>query len=123
MADEPNTVAATSSGLSDDAASGLAYLTFVPAIIFLVVAPFSTNPKVKFHAWQSIFLGVAWVAAWVVLTVLAFLPFVGWILLPIHLLLFLALFIVWLIAIIQAFQGKRFVIPVIGQIAAKQAGA
>jgi uncharacterized membrane protein len=123
MADEPNTVAATSSGLSDDAASGLAYLTFVPAIIFLVVAPFSTNPKVKFHAWQSIFLAVAWFAAWIILMVLAFVPFVGWMLLPIHLLLFLGLFIVWLIAIIQAFQGKRFSIPLIGPIAAKQAGA
>ncbi|MEI9968177.1 MAG: DUF4870 domain-containing protein [Terracidiphilus sp.] len=122
MADEPNTVAA-STGLSDDAASGLAYLTFIPAIIFLVVAPYSTNPKVKFHAWQSIFLAVTWFAAWVVLMVLAFVPFVGWILLPIHLLLFLGLFIVWLIAIIQAFQGKRFSIPVIGSIAAKQAGA
>jgi uncharacterized membrane protein len=123
MADEPNTVAATSSGLSDDAASGLAYLTFVPAIIFLVVAPFSTNPKVKFHAWQSIFLAVAWFAAWIILMVLAFVPFIGWMLLPIHLLLFLGLFIVWLIAIIQAFQGKRFSIPLIGPIAAKQAGA
>jgi uncharacterized membrane protein len=122
MADEPNTVAA-GSGLSDDAASGLAYLTFVPAIIFLVVPPFSTNPKVKFHAWQSIFLAVVWIAAWVVLAVLAFVPFVGWILLPIHLLLFLGLFIVWLIAIIQAFQGKRFSIPIIGALAAKQAGA
>ena len=122
MADEPNTVAA-GTGLSDDAASGLAYLTFVPAIIFLVVAPFSTNPKIKFHAWQSIFLAVAWMVAWIVLAVLAFVPFVGWILLPIHLLLFLGLFIVWLIAIIQAFQGKRFSILIIGAIAAKQAGA
>jgi uncharacterized membrane protein len=122
MADEPNTVAA-GTGLSDDAASGLAYLTFVPAIIFLVVAPFSTNPKIKFHAWQSIFLAVAWMVAWIVLAVLAFVPFVGWILLPIHLLLFLGLFIVWLIAIIQAFQGKRFSIPIIGALAAKQAGA
>jgi uncharacterized membrane protein len=121
MAD-PNATGA-SVGLSDDAASGLAYLTFIPAIIFLVVAPFNTNPKVKFHAWQSIFLAVAWFAAWVILTVLAFVPFVGWMLLPIHLLLFLALFIVWLICIIKAFQGGKFVVPIIGPLAQKQAGA
>ena len=120
MADEPNTVAATSSGLSDDAASGLAYLTFIPAIIFLVVAPYSTNPKVKFHAWQSIFLGCTWIVLWVLNIVLAFIPIIGWILM---LLLALGLFIVWLIAIIQAFQGKRFSIPIIGALAAKQAGA
>jgi uncharacterized membrane protein len=119
---EPNATGGNT-GISDDAASGLAYLTFIPAIIFLVVAPFNTNPKVKFHAWQSIFLTVAWFAAWVILTVLAFVPFVGWILLPIHLLLFLALFIVWLICIIKAFQGGKFVIPIIGPLAQKQAGA
>jgi uncharacterized membrane protein len=119
---EPNATGGNT-GISDDAASGLAYLTFIPAIIFLVVAPFNTNPKVKSHAWQSIFLTVAWFAAWVILTVLAFVPFVGWILLPIHLLLFLALFIVWLICIIKAFQGGKFVIPIIGPLAQKQAGA
>ena len=62
MAD-PNATGANT-GLSDDAASGLAYLTFIPAIIFLVVAPFNTNPKVKFHAWQSIFLTAAWFVVW-----------------------------------------------------------
>jgi uncharacterized membrane protein len=122
MADEPNTTPANS-GLSDDAASGLAYLTFIPAIIFLVVAPYNTNPKVKFHAWQSIFLTIAWIAAWIILTVLAFVPFVGWILLPIHLLLFLGIFILWLICIIKAFQGGKFVVPIIGPLAQKQAGA
>jgi len=122
MSDEPNTTPA-SSGLSDDAACGLAYLTFIPAVIFLVVAPYNTNPKVKFHAWQSIFLTIAWIAAWIILTVLAFVPFVGWILLPIHLLLFLGIFILWLICIIKAFQGGKFVVPIIGPLAEKQAGA
>jgi len=118
MADTNATGATT--GLSDDAASGLAYLTFIPAIIFLVVAPYNTNPKIKFHAWQSIFLSGVWVCVWIVNTILLAIPFIGW---AIALLLGLGLFIVWLISIIQAFQGKRFVIPVIGQLAAKQAGA
>jgi uncharacterized membrane protein len=50
-------------------------------------------------------------------------PFVGWILLPIHLLLFLGIFILWLICIIKAFQGGKFVVPIIGPLAEKQAGA
>lgn len=116
---DPNTTGG-SSGLSDDAASGLAYLTFVPAIIFLVVAPYNTNPKVKFHAWQSIFLAVAWLCLWVLDIVLAFIPVIGWILM---FLLAVGLFILWLICIIQAFQGKKFVVPVIGPLAEKQAGA
>ena len=119
---DPNAVGA-STGLTDDAASGLAYLTFIPAIIFLAIAPYNTNPKVKFHAWQSIFLAVAWVAIWVLFMVLAFVPIIGWMLLPLHLLVGLGLFILWLICIIQAFQGKKFVIPVIGPLAEKPAGA
>ena len=116
---EPNVAPATS-GLSDDAASGLAYLTFIPAIIFLVVAPYNTNPKIKFHAWQSIFLGCAWVAVVIVNMVLAVIPILGWL---VALALMLGLVVLWLIAMIQAFQGKRFTIPVIGGLAAKQAGA
>ena len=38
---------------------GIAYLTFIPAIIFLIVAPYNKNSYVRFHSWQSIFLGVA----------------------------------------------------------------
>ena len=52
-------VDASQSGLSENAASGLAYLTFIPAIIFLVVAPYNQNSRVRFHSWQSIFLAIA----------------------------------------------------------------
>jgi uncharacterized membrane protein len=116
---ETNATGATS-GLSDDAASGIAYLTFIPAIIFLVVAPYNTIPKVKFHAWQSIFLGCTWIAIAIADMVLAFIPVIGWL---IAVALNLTIIILWLIAMIQAFTGKRFTVPVIGALAAKQAGA
>jgi uncharacterized membrane protein len=119
---DPNT-AGTSSGLSDDAASGLAYLTFIPAIIFLVVAPYNTNPKVKFHAWQSIFLAVLWFVIWVALVIVGMIPIVRFIDIFLFPLVWLGFFILWLIVMIQAFQGKKFVIPVIGPLAEKQAGA
>ncbi len=104
------------SGLSDDAASGLAYLTIIPAIIFLVVAPYNQSPKIRFHCWQSIFLAICWFGIGIIMIV----PILGWIL---GMLGFLCLFIVWIISIIKAFQGGRFMIPVIGALAAKQAGA
>jgi len=69
----PDETAAT--GLSDNAASGLAYLTFIPAIIFLVVAPYNTNPKIKFHSWQSIFLNCALIGVWIINIVLMFIGF------------------------------------------------
>ena len=46
-------------GLSDNAASALAYVTFIPAIIFLVLAPYNQKPVIKFHAIQELGLTLA----------------------------------------------------------------
>jgi uncharacterized membrane protein len=107
-------------GLSESAASGLAYLTFIPAIIFLVVAPYNASPNIRFHSWQSIFLGCAAVAVWILNIILLFIPILGWL---ISICLMLGLFILWIICVIKAFGGQRFMIPIIGALAAKQAGA
>ena len=103
-------------GLSDNAAGALAYVTIIPAIIFLVVAPYNTNSYIRFHSWQSIFLGIAAFAIDLVLTVI---PVIGWILIPIFALGFLVL---WIIVLLKALKGERFSLPVIGPLAAKQAG-
>ena len=110
-------------GLSDDAASGIAYLTFIPAIIFLVVPPYNQSAKVRFHSWQSIFLAVAWFAIWVVLAFIGFIPFLNLIDVILFPLCGLGFLILWLIVMINAFNGKRFKVPVIGDLAEKQAGA
>ena len=110
-------------GLSDDAASGLAYLTFIPAIIFLVVPPYNLSAKVRFHSWQSIFLAVTWFAVWVVLAFIGFIPFLNLIDVVLFPLLGLGFLILWLVVMINAFNGKRFKVPVIGDLAEKQAGA
>jgi uncharacterized membrane protein len=102
-------------GLSDNAAGALAYVTIIPAIIFLVVAPYNTKPFVKFHAWQSIFLGIALFA----ISIIGIIPILGWI---IFFLGGLTLLIVWIICILKASKGERFMVPVIGALAAKQAG-
>ena len=115
--------ATAQTGLSDNAASGLAYLTIIPAIIFLLVAPYNQNSTVRFHSWQSIFLGIAWVAVWIVLGIVGAIPFLNLVDIILMPLVGLAFLIVWLIAMIQAFQGKRFSLPFIGDLAAKQAGA
>lgn len=115
--------APASSGLSDALASGLAYLTFIPAIIFLVVEPYNKSPNVRFNSWQCIFLSIAWFAVDVVLIVIGHMPFIGLINLLLWPLVALGFFILWLIVMVNAFNGKRFSIPFIGDLAAKQAGA
>jgi uncharacterized membrane protein len=107
----------TQSGLSDNAAGALAYVTIIPSIIFLVIEPYNRNPFIRFHCWQNIFLCIACV---VIDIVLAFIPFVGWILIPI---VGLGILAIWILAVVKAYQGQRFMIPVIGPFAAKQAGA
>jgi uncharacterized membrane protein len=117
----------SSSGLSDNSAGGLAYLTFIPAIIFLVMEPYNRNRFIKFHSWQSILLTGAWVAWIIIRLVLAIvlhaIPGFGLLSLAIGFIVGLAFFILWLVAIIQAFNGKKFSIPVIGAIAEKQANS
>lgn len=110
-------------GLSDNAASGLAYLTFIPAIVFLVVAPYNQSSSVRFHSWQSIFLGVGWCAVWVALVIVGMIPFVNFIDVVLFPVIGIGFFILWLITMINAFNGKRFKIPVIGDFAEKQAGS
>lgn len=104
-------------GLSDNAAGALAYVTIIPAIVFLVAEPYNRNSFIRFHAWQSIFLSIA---AFAVDIVLSFIPIVGWIILPIAMLGFL---ILWIIVLMKALKGERFSLPVIGKIAAQQAGS
>jgi uncharacterized membrane protein len=109
-------------GLSETAASGLAYLTFIPAIIFLATAPYNQSRNVRFHSWQSIFLSIVWCVIWVVLVVIGVIPFVNFLDVILFPVVGLGFFILWLIAMINAFNGKVFKIPVIGDYAEKQAG-
>jgi uncharacterized membrane protein len=114
-------VEASQAGLSDNAASGLAYITIIPAIIFLIVEPFNRSSLVRFHSWQSIFLAIAWIVVDVATIILHRIPFVGWTMWFITPLIGLAFFVVWLIVLIKAFNGVRFKLPIVGDLAEKQA--
>jgi len=113
---QPVSPQSAQTGLSDTAAGALAYVTIIPAIIFLLVEPYNRNSFVRFHSWQSIFLGIAAFAVDMVLTVI---PVVGWIILPFVGLGFL---VVWIIVLLKALKGERYQLPLIGKFAAQQAG-
>ena len=110
------------SGLSDNAAGGIAYITIIPAIVFLIIDPFKKSSFVRFHAWQSIFFFVAWAVIDILVSVVQNLvPSSVFLTLTALQLVGLALFVVWLIVFIGAFNGKRSKLPVIGGLAEKQA--
>lgn len=104
-----------SSGLSNNTAAALSYLTFVPAIIFLVMEPYNKVKFIRFHAFQCIGLTVA---AIVVHTVAMLIPVIGWVLTPFISLAFLG---IWLYAIMKASKGEWLKLPIIGPFAEKQA--
>ncbi|WP_198152151.1 DUF4870 domain-containing protein [Granulicella tundricola] len=116
---------AASSGLSDNVASALAYVTIIPAIIFLVLEPYNKVPLIKFHSWQSIGLCVASIVIQIALTILQialhFIPLIGLLFVPVHLLVGLGIFLLWIFVIIKASRGEWYKLPVIGDFAEKQA--
>lgn len=116
--------AATAAAAPNDNVMGmLAYVTIIPAIIFLVVAPYNKSRFIRFHAFQCIFFAVAWTALWIALSIVAHIPFFGWLTILIWPLVGLAGFIVWIILLLKANQGQMYKLPVIGDMAEKQANA
>jgi len=112
-----------SSGLSDNAAGAIAYITPIPAILFLVLEPFNKNRFVRFHSWQSILLCVAAIVINVVLGILlsilwAIVPFLHFFIWPLIQLLW---FLIWLVCIFKAWSSQEFKLPVIGAFAEQQA--
>ena len=128
MSTAPTPTPAASSGMADNSAGMVAYITFVPAIIFLVMEPYNKNKFVRFHAFQSLFFNIAffviWMAVFIVGMVLNFIPILGTIL---HILLLIGVWlgglIVWVMLLIKANKGEKWKLPVIGDFAEKQAGA
>ena len=114
--------AATSNaaGLTDNVACALCYaLGLITGILFLVLAPYNQNRKIRFHAFQSIFFHVAFIAVWIVILMVSAVS--GGLLIFVSPLIWLAFFVLWLVLIIKAYQDQKLVLPVIGPLAEKQA--
>lgn len=122
------TAAAPTSGMADNVAGMLAYITIIPSIIFLVMEPYNKNRFVRFHSFQNLFFAGALIVCWIAFTilsmVLAFIPILGHIVIA---LLWFALaigsFILWIVMLLKANGGQMWKLPVIGDMAEKQANA
>ena len=117
VAPAPVATASAQGGLSDNAAGAIAYITIIPAILFLVMEPYNKKPFVRFHAFQCLFLAGALFVAGIVLAII---PIIGWMLLPLVQLAGLATVI---FCLYKASQGQKFKLPVIGDLAEKQANS
>jgi len=114
------------SGLTDNMACALCYLLgLITGVVFLVLEPYSRNPRIKFHAWQSMITHLAVIVIfWVIGLSGVMLAFLGMgalvgLLWP---LLGLATFAGWLFLMIKAYNGVDLEVPVIAGFARKQSG-
>ncbi len=101
----------SSTGLDENVAGFFCYLLgFITGIVFLVVEKESSF--VKFHARQSTitFLGL-----------LVLMIVVGWI--PVlNILVFVLSLILWLILMVKALRGEKYMLPVVGKLAEEKTG-
>jgi uncharacterized membrane protein len=102
--------------LPANTAAALSYvLGLVSGVAFLVLE--KEDKHVRFHALQSIAFSVVTLVGW---TILSLVPIIGWLILPLWGLGALAL---WLVLILKAYQGDKFLLPYLGEWAEKQAGS
>jgi uncharacterized membrane protein len=112
---------ATAGGMSENVAGALCYvLGLITGILFLVLAPYNQNKFVRFHAFQAIFFHVAWIVLWIADTMMAFV--LPWYLMSlVGMLLALGGLALWLILMFKAYNNERFKLPIVGDLAEKQA--
>jgi uncharacterized membrane protein len=123
----PAQPATQSAGMEENMACALCYvLGLLTGVLFLVLAPYNQNRLVRFHAFQSIFLNIAWIAIFIAISIVSIvllpIPFLGAIFsLLLHMIAGLGVFILWLMLMYKAYNKERWVLPIIGPLAEKQA--
>lgn len=109
-------------GLSENVAGGLAYFTFLPALVFLLVEPYKKSGFVRFHSIQCLLAWVAMIVVGVVLKLVGLLLFIIPAFGPLIVLLVdvtaaLAAIFLWLVLVVKALQGVTFKVPWLGDLA------
>jgi uncharacterized membrane protein len=101
----------SSTGLEENVAGFLCYLLgFITGIVFLVVEKKSSF--VKFHAKQST---IAFLILFVIILIVGWIPVIG-------ILIILFTLILWLLLMIKALRGERYLLPIVGNMAEEKTG-
>ena len=92
-------------GLPDNVAGALAYVTVLPAIVFLMVEPYNRRRFVRYNAFQCIAL----VLAMTVCSMVLLIPLLGLLAVPLE----MVLFGLWMLCMWNAYRGKLYRLPMI----------
>ena len=120
------TTASTVPWTRDALLGGLAYVTVVPAVMFLAVPVLKSSRFVRFHSWQSLFFAVGVAAAALLakflFAALSILPWIGFLAAWLFVgLTFIAIAVIWIVLPVKALQGQSYELPVLGRVAARLA--
>jgi len=97
-------MAKSSTGLEENVAALLSYVVgWITGLIFFLIE--KDSKFVKFHAMQSIITFGA-------CAILSFVPFLNWI-------VWILALILWIVLMVKAYQGQKFKLPGIGDLAEK----
>ena len=97
-------MAKSSTGLEENVAGLLCYIVgWITGLIFFLIE--KDSKFVKFHAMQSIITFGA-------CTILSFIPVVNWF-------IGIVALVLWILLMVKAYQGERFKLPFIGDLAEK----
>ncbi len=92
------------------------YFTLLPAIVLLFLPAFRRSRFVRFHAWQSILLWTVFLLASIAGILLSNIA-AAIVLLLVGILGVLAMFFLWAVLSLKAWQGERLELPLFGQLA------
>lgn len=103
----------TSLGLDENIASLLCYLlVWVTGIIFYLIE--KDNRTVRFHALQSVLTFLPLTIVYWFVSFLFWWNVIGYIL---GMLIGIIMFILWIVLMIKAYQGVRYKLPIVGDMA------
>lgn len=119
-------------GLSPNAASLLGYV-WIPITSIIVLVTEKQNRLVRFHAFQSLFMGLAIFVMTLVLSAVigvlmliagAVSPYLGLIVSVLSLLVWAVVAIgllgLWVLCLVKAYRGEMYKLPFVGKLAEKQ---
>lgn len=118
-------------GLSPNVAALISYL-WIPVTSIIVLVTEKENRMVRFHAFQSLIMGLAIFAFSIVISIVigvvmliggAISPYLGLIVSMISLLIWIviafALLALWVLCLVKAYRGEMYKVPFVGKYAEK----
>jgi uncharacterized membrane protein len=112
MSNTESTPPAGAASSEDKTVAILSYLTLIGFIIAIIMHGSKKTKLGSYHLRQSLGLILTAIAFGVVATLVAFIPFVGWI---VGFAVWIGILVLWVMGLIGAVNGQQKPVPVLGE--------